>query len=164
MVTFGRKWHHSLIVLPSVSKYAFHTAWHIMLWVIYSINKDRFNGLHCNCFPSISTSTLCAKFIYCLCSLRIVHVCSLHSVEPLIIKHVISMTTTPKTGIKLKLLSVLEELYIISTLDTTECIPCTKRNSLNSCAFPCNSNREYSACSWAKKMWKQQNNGSKIVE
>jgi hypothetical protein len=46
-------------------------------------------------------------------------VCSLHPVEPLIIKHVISMTTTPKTGIKLKLLSILGELYVISMLDAT---------------------------------------------
>jgi len=62
---------------------------------------------------------MCAKFIYCLCLLWIVHVCSLYPVEPLIIKHVISMTTTPKTGIKLKLLSVLGKRYIISMVVTT---------------------------------------------
>jgi len=45
--------------------------------------------------------------------------CSLHPVEPLVIKHVISMTATPKTVIKLKLLSILGEQYIKSMLDAT---------------------------------------------
>ena len=57
-----------------------------MSWGIYSMNKDWFNGVHCDCFPlfTIILSTLCAKFIYILW-LNCLYEYSCHAVGPFII-------------------------------------------------------------------------------
>lgn len=91
LLIHGNLWQEmtSHSALPSVSTCAFHKAWHYMSRAIYSMNKDGCNEVHCDCFPSISIilSTLCAKFIYCVCWLRIFHVCRIHPIELLIIIH-----------------------------------------------------------------------------
>ena len=80
------------------------------------------NGVcYCNCFTVISViwTLLWVEFRVVLCLFQTLYLYISWPVEPLVIKHVISMAATTKTTIQCKLLSIQEELDILNTMDGT---------------------------------------------
>jgi hypothetical protein len=76
-----------------------HLSYHV-----WCLNQCGFNGVHNDTLILLLLNTMCAIFMsFCMRLELFVCVDSIHHVQPLITGHVLSITSTSKTGIKFKM-------------------------------------------------------------